>query len=280
MAKPGSSPRPLPKAPPRPPQRPSEKTGAKAGPAPAGRPPTKPTDPKAKPTDPKAAKPANLPDAALLDDEATDGEAPAAASGVAAWLAWLPAGRKRWIVLGSAASGLIAMIAVAAFAAASHFRAPPPPPAPTTISGPAAAVDGATVTINGHTVHLEAVDAPPASLICRDGAWKYNCGAQARRALDEAISKAPVDCENLRSRADGRVTALCRNDTGLDLAAIQVESGWAVNDMRTSSRYIAEESRAEAAGNGLWRNDFAHPEQWHDQAAQSPAPQNAASVPR
>jgi len=279
MAKSASSPRPLPKAPPRPLQKPSEKTGAKAGPAPVGKPQAKPADPKAaKPTDAKAA----LPDAALLDDEAADGNESGtpAASGIAAWLAWLPAGRKRWIVLGSGAGGLMAMIAAATFAAASHFRAPPPPPAPTTISGPAAAVDGATVTIGGRTVHLEAVDAPPASLICRDGAWTYNCGAQARRALDEAIAKAPVDCENLRSRPDGRVTALCRNDAGLDLAAIQVESGWAVNDMRTSSRYIAEESRAEAAGSGLWRNDFAHPELWHDQATQSTAPQNAASRPR
>jgi endonuclease YncB( thermonuclease family) len=247
------------KAPSKPPEKATETASAKAAPAPAGKP-----------------KPANLPDAALLDDEAAGGEAPPASTGLAAWLAWLPAGRKRWIVLGGGAGGLLGMIAAGAFAA-SHFRSPPPPPAPTAISGPATAVDGATLTVSGHTVHLEDVDAPPAALICHDGAWKYNCGAQARRALDEAIGKAPVDCGNLRFEADGRVTALCRNDTGLDLAAIQVESGWAVNDMRSSSRYIAEESHAESAGNGLWRNNFAHPELWHDETAQKTP---AVSKPR
>lgn len=254
------------KAPSNPPEKVTETTAAKPAPAAAGR-------------DPKSVKPAALPDAALLGDEASESEAPPAATGLAAWLARLPVGRKRWIILGSGVGGLIGMIAAAAFGA-SHFRSPPAPPAPTTITGPAAAVDGATVTVSGHTVHLEDIDAPPASLICRDGAWKYNCGEQARRALDTAIGKAPVECENLRSGADGRVTALCRNDTGLDIAAIQVESGWAVNDMRTSSRYIAEESRAEDAGNGLWRNNFAHPELWHDQASASPASPNAASKPR
>ncbi len=244
------------KAPPKVPEKVLEKTAAK---------PTSAADHK----DAKSLKPAALPDAALLDEAAGETETPPAAGRLGPWLALLPAGRKRWLVLGAGAGGLIGMIAAAAFAA-SHLRSPPPPPAPTAFSGRAAAVDGATVTVAGHTVHLEDIDAPPASLICRDGAWKYNCGEQARRALDAAIGNAPVDCEHLVFAADGHVTALCRNDTGLDLAAIQVESGWAVNDMRTSSRYIAEELRAESAGNGLWRNNFAHPELWRD-ASQSPA---------
>ncbi|HTY67227.1 MAG TPA: hypothetical protein VMH36_11290 [Alphaproteobacteria bacterium] len=250
------------KVPSKPAEKATEKTAGKPAPTAAPKPGDK---------DPKSVKAAAaLPDAALLDDQASEGEAPPPPGRLAAWLALLPAGRKRWLVLGAGAGGLIGMIAAAAFAA-SHLRNPPPPPAPTAFSGRAVAVDGATVTVAGHTVHLEAIEAPPASLICRDGAWKYNCGEQARRALDAAIGNAPVDCEHLVFAADGHVTALCRNDTGLDLAAIQVESGWAVNDMRTSSRYIAEESRAESSGNGLWRNDFAHPELWHDETAQRPA---------
>ena len=260
------------KAPSKPAEKPTETTAAIAASAAAGKARAKAND-----KDPK--KPANLPDAALLDDEASASDAPPRASGLAAWLARLPVGRKRWIVLGGGAGGLVGMIAAAAFAA-SHLRSPPPPPAPTAIAGRAAAVDGGTVTVGGHTVHLADIDAPPASLICREGAWKYNCGERARRALDTAIGSAPVDCENVRFGADGHVTALCRNDTGLDLAAIQVESGWAVDDMRTSSRYIAEESRAENAGNGLWRNNFAHPELWHGAASQSAAAPAVASKPR
>ena len=250
------------KAPSKPAEKATEKTAATSAPAAAGKPGDKA---------PKSVKPGALPDAALLDDETSESAAPPPAGRLAAWLAVLPTGRKRWMVLGGAAGGLIGMIAAVALAAA-HLRKPPPPPVPIAFTGPAAAVDGATVTVGGHTIHLEDVDAPPASLICRDGAWKYNCGEQARRALDGAIGNAPVDCEHLVFGADGRVTALCRNDTGLDLAAIQVEGGWAVNDMHASSRYIAEESRAENAGNGLWRNNFAHPELWHDTSAGSPTP--------
>ena len=267
--------RPL-RTPPKPPEKAPEKTAAKPAlaavkpiPAAAGKPPVKPDG-----KDTKGTKPA-LPDAALLDDEAGDGDAaaPAPRRGLAAWL---PSGRKRWFVLGGGASGMLGMIAVAAFAA-SHLLAPPPPPPaePTTIAGPAKAVDGATLTVGGHTVRLEDVDAPPATLICQQGAWKYSCGAESRRALDEAIGNAPVECVNPHADQAGHLAALCRNDTGLDLAAIQVESGWAVNNLRASSRYIAEESRAENAGKGLWRNDFAHPELWHN----SPATDSPANDP-
>ena len=248
------------KAPSKPPEKATEKTANRPAPTAAPKPGDK---------DPKSVKAAAaLPDAALLDDEASERETAPPAGRLAAWLALLPAGRKRWMVLGAGAGGLLGMIAAAAFAA-SHLRSPPPPPVPIAFTGRAAAVDGATVTVGGHTLHLEDIDAPPAALVCRDGAWKYNCGEQARRALDSAIGNAPVDCEHVVFGADGRVTAVCRNDSGLDLAAIQVESGWAVNDMRTSSRYIAEESHAENAGNGLWRNNFAHPELWRGQASLS-----------
>jgi endonuclease YncB( thermonuclease family) len=262
------------KEPSKPTEKVTEKTAGKPAPTAAAKTSSKPND-----KDPKGAKPAALPDAALLGDEGAEGDAPATApSRLAALLAWLPTGRKRWVVLGGGAGGLVVMIAAGAFAAV-HFRPPPPPPPlPTTIAGPAKAMDGATLTISGRTVHLEDVDAPPATLICREGAWKYNCGAEARRALDTAIGNAPVECVTAHPDTDGRLTALCRNDTGLDLAAIQVESGWAVNDMRAPSRYIAEESRAETAGNGLWRNDFAHPELWR--GAPPNNPQDSLAHPR
>lgn len=207
------------------------------------------------------AKPAALPDATLLDDEAEQ----TAASPPRGLAAWLPSGRKRWIALGGGAAGVFAMIAAAAFAA-SHLRGPVAVDT-SVIIGPARAIDGATMTVAGQTVRLEAIHAPPASLVCRQGAWTYRCGDAARRALEEAIGRAPVECVQAHADGDGRVAALCRNDTGLDLAAIQVESGWAVNDIETSSRYVAEQVRAENEGIGLWRNDFAHPELWRSAAA-------------
>lgn len=256
MAKPGAASSKAAKTPPKPLAKPEEKTGVKASPQLPNKAPSKPGGPAA-----AGAKPA-LPDAALLGDDAPDDAAPAPPrTGLARWL---PPGRKRWIVLGGGLVGLLLVIA-AGTVGATYLRPKPPPAAPSDIvTGRAEAVDGATLTVAGRTVHLEDVDAPPASLICRNGAWTYRCGADARRGMAEAIGAGPVECVHARADGDGRLTALCRNDTGLDIAAIQVESGWAVDDIRTSSRYVAEEARAESDGKGLWRNDFAHPELWHD----------------
>lgn len=229
-----------------------EKTGS--GGAPAGSAKNLKPDPK----DPKAVKPAALPDATLTDDEAAEGETPAAASGLAAWL---PTGRRRWIVLGAGAAGLIVLVA-ASIVAASYLK-PPADTAPSdVIAGPAQAIDGGTLIVAGQTLRLDDIDAPPAALMCRDGAYQYRCGDEARRALVTAIGNGPVECVHAHPERGGQLAARCRNETGLDIAAIQVESGWAVNNLRRSSRYVAEELRARNNANGLWRNDFAHPELW------------------
>lgn len=256
MAKPGAASSKAAKTPPKPLAKPEEKAAVKVVPQLPNKAAPKPGSPAA-----AGAKPA-LPDAALLDDEALDEAAPASPpKGLARWL---PPGRKRWVVLGGGLVSLLLVIAAGAVGAA-YLRPTPPPAAPSDIiTGRADAVDGATLSVAGRTVHLEDIDAPPASLICRQGAWTDRCGADARRGMAEAIGTAPVECVHARTDSDGHLTALCRNDTGLDIAAIQVESGWAVDDIRTSSRYVAEEARAESDGKGLWRNDFAHPELWHN----------------
>ena len=228
-----------------------------------GKGPPKPGDKEPPAAKPPASPKAALPDAGLLDDETADADAAAAAprSGLAAWL---PTGRKRWFVLGGGGIGLLVLVATGVLSAAYLRPAPPPAPQTDVIAGPARAIDGATVTVGGRTVHLADIDAPPASLICHNGAWTYRCGDEARRALDAAIGTTPVECVHPRTDGGGHLSALCRNDLGLDIAAIQVEAGWAVDDIRASSRYVAEEARAENDNKGLWRNDFAHPELWHN----------------
>ena len=44
--------------------------------------------------------------------------------------------------------------------------------------------------------------------------------------------------------------------------AAMVEAGWAVADLRRSSRYFPQQAKAQSEGLGLWRNNFAYPEQW------------------
>lgn len=148
----------------------------------------------------------------------------------------------------------------------------PSPPAPTQVAkpqgpqpltGPAQAIDGATLTVAGQTIRLQGVQAPPASLVCRTNAMEIHCGDIARRVLDSFAGGAPVACSPASGAAQAAGTvAICRNRRGWDLAAMQVEAGWAViQGALDSSPYRAEQARAQANGAGLWPG-FVKPEQW------------------
>jgi endonuclease YncB( thermonuclease family) len=199
-----------------------------------------------------------VPDAALLDrdgDENAEAVAlPASPTGIRRFL---PSSTLGWIAAAS-----IAVIMVGGSVAATLFLIPGPKPAVTAhITGPAQVVNGRTLVIGGQTVRLQAIDAPPATLICRDGAWEYKCGADSRQALERLVGNRPVDCEPIYTD-DGVAHALCYSDQGVDVAAALVGAGWAVADLKRSSRYMPQQAKAQDQGLGLWRNNFAYPEQW------------------
>ena len=133
---------------------------------------------------------------------------------------------------------------------------------PQPLTGPALAIDGATLTVAGQTVRLEGIQAPPASLVCRTSLMEYHCGDVARRVLDSFAGGAPVACMPASPAAGAGTVAVCRNRRGWDLAAMQVEAGWAiVQGTLDASPYRAEQVRAEANGVGLWPG-FGKPEKW------------------
>jgi endonuclease YncB( thermonuclease family) len=137
------------------------------------------------------------------------------------------------------------------------------PQGPQALTGPAQAVDGATLTVAGQTIRLQGVQAPPAALVCRTNVMEYRCGDIARRVLDSFAGGAPVACMPASGAAQASGTvAICRNRRGWDLAAMQVEAGWAiVQGTLDSSPYRAEQARAQANRVGLWPG-FVKPEQW------------------
>ena len=140
---------------------------------------------------------------------------------------------------------------------------PAKPQGPQPLTGPAQAIDGATLTVGGQTIRLQGVQAPPASLVCRTNVMEIRCGDIARRVLDSFAGGAPVACLPATGAAQAPGTvAVCRNRRGWDLAAMQVEAGWAiVQGALDSSPYRAEQVRAQANGAGLWPG-FVKPEQW------------------
>lgn len=207
------------------------------------------------PVKPGAKSEAALPDAALLDREGEDSTA-AEASPASGATRWLPKGKWRW-----AAIGATAIVVLCGSAGAAYLAMRPTPAKSPIIAGPAQVINGRMLVVAGQTIRLQAIDAPPAQLICRDGAWEYKCGAESRKALEQLVGNRPVDCE-AAGTDDGVVHATCHSEQGVDVAAALVAAGWAVADLKRSSRYLPQQARAQEQGLGLWRNNFAHPEQW------------------
>ncbi len=220
-------------------------------------PPSKPDAAKPAAVKASAGKPADaqMPDAALLDRDgdadAGDAPAPAAKTGLRRFL---PSSALGWVVAAS-----ILLITLGGSTAGALLFVSEPKTDSSTLAGPARALDGSTLVVAGQTVRLQGIEAPPASLVCRDGGWEYKCGEDSRRALEQEIQGRTVEC--LRSN-DTPASAQCFNDQGVDLAAALVESGWAVIDFKRSSRYMPQQVRAQNGNRGLWRNDFALSEQW------------------
>lgn len=219
------------------------------------KPPSKPATAKATPPSGKPAA-AALPDAALLDREDEDGAEPAPApkSGIRRFL---PSS-----VLGWTAAASIALVTLGgSTAAALLFTFDSKPIADPTISGTARAIDGRTLVVGGQVIHLQDIAAPPATLVCRDGVWEYKCGEDSRKALEQIVASREVDCTPSPS-ASGALIAQCRSEQGIDIGAAMVEAGWAVADLHRSSRYFPQQAKAQHESRGLWRNNFAYPEQW------------------
>lgn len=144
----------------------------------------------------------------------------------------------------------------------------------TTLFGPARAVDGDTLLIQGVEADLWTIDAPELAQTCDDKDDKpWACGEASRAHLDKLIGGRQVACRpEGPPTADGRWLGLCfvadtpcQGATGAcesDLKSLNlamVEEGWAadVEGQYGDSENVAQERKA-----GLWAGRFESPEQW------------------
>ncbi len=129
-------------------------------------------------------------------------------------------------------------------------------------AGPAVVIDGDSLEVDGRNIRLWGIDAPEYRQTCtRDGkSWK--CGAAAKRALRNKISKASLRCQILDTDRYAREVCTC-TVRGLSLNAWMVEQGWALDYSRYSKgRFATEEAAARNAQRGIWSGSFGNPEQW------------------
>lgn len=118
------------------------------------------------------------------------------------------------------------------------------PAAAEPVSGVPRVVDGDTLVIDGVTVRIWGIDAPPAGT-------PY--GDLATMLLAGLLADVPVTCDDRGSDRYGRQIGRCRLPRGTDFAAELVYLGYARDWPRYSGgAYATEEAAARAAGRGMW----------------------------
>lgn len=119
-------------------------------------------------------------------------------------------------------------------------------------------VDGDTLRSGRERLRLEGIDAPELGQICtdRNGAW--DCGEEARLALDRFISRPDFSCSGSSRDRYSRLLVRCtagRDDAGEHM----VTTGLAVATDDTYRRAGQEARNREA---GLWSGQFDMPADW------------------
>lgn len=143
---------------------------------------------------------------------------------------------------------------------------------PKEIAGPAYAIDGATVRVNGTLVRLAGIDVPEAPQSCSMGPGRgsYFCGIVARGVLVDLTMGKQLFCRIERRPGDERNWATCgeANAAGTGMKdgvpsfnEQMLAAGWAVAD-RTVNAYLDLQMRADNENVGMWQGTFTSPQQW------------------
>jgi len=126
------------------------------------------------------------------------------------------------------------------------------------ITGRAIVNDGDTITVDGSRIRIFGIDAPELGQTCRDrNQATYACGRLAQRHMAR-LTRSTVTCDVVETDRYGRAVAICRSG-GTDLGEAMVAAGWARAYLSYSLRYAPAESKARAAGRGLWDGEFDDP---------------------
>lgn len=146
------------------------------------------------------------------------------------------------------------------------------------LRGTATAGDGDTFTLGTTVIRLHGIDAPESDQNClRDGqAWA--CGTSSTQQLAALLTSGTVTCATRGLDVHGRTLAVCQVN-GIEINRTMVAQGWAVAFRAYSADYIPDETRAKAAGLGLWSSTFDLPEDFRAAKASRREATRAARAP-
>ena len=130
------------------------------------------------------------------------------------------------------------------------------------VVGTASVVDGDTLSMNGKTFRLWAIDAPELAQACAQNGFRWACGQDALKALRVFINGREVACYEKGREASGRILGQCFAGN-YDLSGWQVRNGWAMAVRAVAPDYVASEAGAKFRKLGVWRDTgFEAPWEW------------------
>ena len=130
------------------------------------------------------------------------------------------------------------------------------------ITGPVRVIDGDTIEVRGKRIRLYGIDAPESAQRCIIEGKSRPCGEIAADALKDLTMGTAVRCGKEDVDRYGRIVATCFDNHGFDINGNMVYTGWALAYRKYSTRYVATEDEARAAGRGLWKGAFVAPWDW------------------
>jgi endonuclease YncB( thermonuclease family) len=133
------------------------------------------------------------------------------------------------------------------------------------ISGPATAITGDVMRVDGVLVHIDGIEAPAPQQPCfRANGRRWSCAASAKTGLNKIIRGRVVTCTRSGQDDAGRTLARCAVD-GNDVATQLVRNGYVFAVSSYFSSLASEETAARNAKAGIWQGNVVRPQAWRDQ---------------
>ncbi len=126
------------------------------------------------------------------------------------------------------------------------------------LSGHAYVIDGDTLVIHDRHIRLFGVDAFEHDQTCGG----FACGQQATSVMNGLVQSIIVTCDQQDVDPYGRMVAICRTSSGLNLGREMVRRGLAVDYRHFSRRYMDDETYARTHRLGAWAYGFDSPQTW------------------
>lgn len=137
-----------------------------------------------------------------------------------------------------------------------------------TLQGPARAVSGDVVSVNGRQIRLHGLDAPDPGQTCVNARRQtYDCGQAAQQMLAYLVRGRTFQCTLFSRLTGGQEVGVCQAN-GHDLGAAMVARGWAYSDRALSNRYEGMEARAQTRRMGVWAGRHQRPWVYRQQQGQ------------